>query len=158
MKILVRTLLILGLGGGFACTPDDMEPTYAEPDVQYRTERGYYAVEVGPAEGRRWPRVTGPTAFKIHVEPHVDPSQYELGTGPAVQPPFTLSAGPARLRGDEPAATEVEPSRVTPDGSEWTVTLDFTAPGAWSLPLRITDVGNRQDELELVFRIGSGRK
>lgn len=155
-----RILLAMSLvSAPLACTTDGADgPEYVEANQPMDTALGWFTLELEPVEGHAWPGLGGPTALAIHIGAGPDPlpEDPELnGAGKDIAPPFVLTLGDARPWDGPGGPTTVAdmPQPVTPDGSEWMATFNFTNRGRWVVPVTITDFADRSDTVELVFRI-----
>ncbi|MDC0723444.1 hypothetical protein [Nannocystis bainbridge] len=152
---LSSSVLVAAVVTAGACTPEEDPSPYVEIDTPIATDNGQFSIALRAAEGRAWPDYVGPTALAADIEVGPDPVPDDPQfNGDVPQPPFTLALAPGwRARHESEAALAAEAWPVTPDGFKWMVSLEFTTPGDWVLPLTVSDALGREDHAELVFHI-----
>ena len=125
------------------------------------TDDGLYVLEFSPFPSFAWPSIPGRTRISLDVR---------TGSGFVVDDQDaavdeTAEAGmptlPLMLTFDAvvPPATAIgktfypEAWPTNADGTQWTLNLDFSAPGDWVMPITVADSAGHVDHVRATFRV-----
>ncbi|WAS92390.1 hypothetical protein [Nannocystis punicea] len=167
------TVVALLVAGG--CAPPESRPGQSgEPGgmVNYvvagrpiETDDGLYVLEFSPFSNSNfaWPSTPGRTRMSLEVrtgpgfvvddeDAAVDETaEAEMPTYPLMLT-FDAAVPPASAIGHA-FFPDVWPTRS--DGTQWTVSVDFAAPGDWVLPITVADGDGHIDRVRATFRVVS---
>lgn len=156
-----RGLLIVSLLSGCAAESTvDESPTYVMPGQLIESDNKIFLLELRPAQRWEWPRYPGESRVVLRISAgtefaEADPLVDADDSSPdEPQLPYTVIVGPviAPAQAVGPA-TSPEAWSSADGGVEWTLAVDFSVAGDWTIPLQIADVAGHRDGVRLVFRI-----
>ena len=167
------TVVALLLAGG--CAPPESSPGQSgEPggSVNFvvagrpiETDDGLYVLEFSPFPNSNfaWPTAPGRTRISLDVRAGSGFVADDQDTAAAETAGAGMPTLPLMLTFDAavPPATAIgktfypEAWPTNSDGTQWTLDLDFAAPGDWVLPITVADSAGHVDRVRVTFRVVS---